>query len=146
MSCLGLEGTRVPGGKTMHLNHLDLQVTDVQAHAAFFERFFDFVHRSNRASPAIAILEGDGGFTLVLQRKKRDDERYPEGFHVGFVVDDVGLVEDARARLVAGGAVVSDVIVNGRGTMIYCETPDGILVEVSTPKRRDEPRRVESTR
>ncbi len=125
-----------PEGKTMHLNHLDLQVTDVQAHADFFERFFDFVHRSNRASPAIAILEGDGGFTLVLQRKKHDDEGYPEGFHCGFIVDDVALVEGAHARLVDGGAIVSDVIVNGRGTMIYCKTPDGILVEVSTPARR----------
>jgi catechol 2,3-dioxygenase-like lactoylglutathione lyase family enzyme len=120
----------------MHLNHLDLQVSDVQAHAAFFERFFAFEHRSNRSSPAIAILAGEGGFTLVLQKKKKDDELYPEGFHCGFIVDDVALVEEAHQRLVDANVEVSDVIVNGRGTMIYCRTPDGIVVEVSTPRRR----------
>ena len=42
---------------------------------------------------------GEGGFTLVLQKKKRADEAYPEGFHCGFIVDDVAPARPAR-RLV----------------------------------------------
>jgi catechol 2,3-dioxygenase-like lactoylglutathione lyase family enzyme len=112
----------------MHLNHVDLQVEDVQATATFFERFFGFTHTSNRASPAIAILRGDGGFTLVVQRRK-DGDRYPEGFHVGFIVDDEDTVKRMHDELARSGQRVSDVQKNGRGTMIYCKH-DGFLVEV----------------
>ena len=54
----------------MKLNHLDLQVPDVQHTARFFERYFDFEHTSNRASPAIAILSDRHGLVLVLQKLK----------------------------------------------------------------------------
>lgn len=113
----------------MHLNHVDLQVEDVQASATFFERFFGFAHTSNRGSPAIAILRGDDGFTLVLQRRA-EGERYPKGFHVGFIVGDEAIVVRMHDELAASGARVSDVQKNGRGTMIYCHH-DGFLVEVS---------------
>ena len=72
---------------------------------------------------------------LVLQRSKAT-ERYPEGFHVGFLLDDVAAVRALHARALADGAVVSDVIVNGRGTMIYLTTPEGYYVEVSCQKHR----------
>ena len=113
----------------MHLNHVDLQVGDVQATAAFFELFFGFTHTSNRASRAIAILRGDDGFTLVLQRRTEGD-RYPNGFHIGFIVEDEAIVRRMHAELARSGAPVSDVQMNGRGTMIYCKH-DGFLVEVS---------------
>jgi catechol 2,3-dioxygenase-like lactoylglutathione lyase family enzyme len=119
----------------MILNHLDLQVSDVQAAVLFFERFFDFSLVTSRSSPAIAVLRGDGDFSLVLQRKKRADEGYPEGFHCGFLVDDVATVERMHARLRGGGLTVSDIQQNNRGTMIYCHGPDGILVEVSCRRR-----------
>jgi catechol 2,3-dioxygenase-like lactoylglutathione lyase family enzyme len=71
----------------MHLNHVDLQVEDVQASATFFERFFGFTHTSNRGSPAIAILRGGDEATVV----RMHDE------------------------LAASDARVSDVQKNGRG-------------------------------
>jgi catechol 2,3-dioxygenase-like lactoylglutathione lyase family enzyme len=113
----------------MHLNHVDLQVEDVQATASFFERFFGFTHTSNRGSPAIAILRGDGDFTLVLQRCAEGD-RYPKGFHVGFIVDDEATVHRMHDELARSGARVSDVQKNGRGTILYCHH-DRFLVEVS---------------
>jgi catechol 2,3-dioxygenase-like lactoylglutathione lyase family enzyme len=115
----------------MILNHLDLQVSDVQAAVLFFERFFDFAMVTSRNSPAIAVLRGDGDFSLVLQRKKHAEETYPEGFHCGFLVQDVAIVERMHARLREAGTTVSDIQTNNRGTMIYCHGPDGILVEVS---------------
>ncbi len=118
----------------MKLNHLDLQVSDVQRSVEFFERCFDLELRSSRTSPAIAILGDQHGFVLVLQRRKSDTEAYPEGFHLGFLVDDVETVHRAHARVRATGLDVSDVIENNRGVMIYCKSPDGYSVEVSCPR------------
>lgn len=119
----------------MKLNHLDLQVTDIHRTTAFFVRHFGFALRSSPTSPAIAILEGEDGFTLVLQRVKNEDVAYPEGFHLGFIVADEETVCRAAEGLSAAGEQVSPVTRNGRGTMIYCRH-DGFLVEVSTPARR----------
>jgi catechol 2,3-dioxygenase-like lactoylglutathione lyase family enzyme len=118
----------------MKLNHLDLQVSDVQKSVDFFERYFDMELRSSRTSPALAILWDRQGFVLVLQRRKSDAEVYPEGFHLGFVVDDAESVERAHVRAKEGGLEVTDVITNNRGVMIYCKAPDGYAVEVSCPR------------
>jgi catechol 2,3-dioxygenase-like lactoylglutathione lyase family enzyme len=120
----------------MQLNHLDLQVADVQKSVEFFERFFDFELQSNRASPAIAFLSDGQGFVLVLQRKKDPAQGYPEGFHLGFLVSDEETVIRTRTRLAEGGHTVSEVIRNNRGVMIYCRTGDGFLVEVSVRPAR----------
>ena len=114
----------------MKLNHIDLQVPDVQEAAAFFAHWFGFVPTSSRTSAAIAILRGDPDFTLVLQRA-RPGATYPDGFHIGFLVDDAETVVDFQRRARAGGLEVSDVERNGRGTMAYCYGPGRILVEVS---------------
>lgn len=119
----------------MKLNHIDLQVPDVQRTATFFERFFDFEHTSNRASPAIAILTDREGLVLVLQRLKSPTEKYPEGFHVGFLVDDEATVLGFQERARAEGLEVSDVIRNNRGTMVYCKAPGELLVEVNVRPR-----------
>jgi catechol 2,3-dioxygenase-like lactoylglutathione lyase family enzyme len=115
----------------MKLNHLDLQVSDVQRSVVFFERAGGLELQSSRTSPALAILADQHGFVLVLQRKKDDAERYPEGFHLGFLVDDVETVHRAHARAIEDGLEVSDVIENNRGVMIYLKAPDGYAVEVS---------------
>ncbi|MDB4927552.1 MAG: hypothetical protein JWM10_36 [Myxococcaceae bacterium] len=112
----------------MQLNHIDLQVTDVVRSAAFFARYFGFRQTSNPASPAIAILAGDGGVVLVLQRRT-DAAPWPDGFHVGFLVEDAATVHAFRDAAHADGCEVSPVVTNGRGTMTYCRH-DGFLVEV----------------
>lgn len=119
----------------MKLNHLDLQVFDVRASAGFFERYFGLALRSNPDSPALAFLTDASGFVLVLQRAK-SAQPYPEGFHLGFLVDSVDQVRELHARVVADGTKVSDVIVNGRGTMIYLTAPEGYYVEVSCQNHR----------
>jgi catechol 2,3-dioxygenase-like lactoylglutathione lyase family enzyme len=118
----------------MYLNHLDLQVPDVPATAAFFERHFGFTIQGNRTSPAIIILAGEGGFTLVLQRR-RDGESYPEGFHCGFIVEDEARVRRQHALLTGAGVECSDLIVNGRGTIFYLRAPGDFTIEVSCRPR-----------
>ena len=121
----------------MKLNHLDVQVGDVQATVLFFERYFGFALTTSRTSPAIAVLRGDDGFVLVVQRKKHDEETFPPDFHFGFLVDDVATVERLHRELASGGEHVSAIDVNARGTMVYCRHA-GFLVEVSC---RAKPRR-----
>lgn len=120
----------------MKLNHLDLQVSDVQRTVAFFERYFDLELQTSRTSPAIAILSDREGFVLVLQRRKSDADAYPEGFHLGFLVDDDATVRRVHARAREDGVEVSDVIENNRGVMIYFRAPDGYAVEVSCRRAR----------
>jgi catechol 2,3-dioxygenase-like lactoylglutathione lyase family enzyme len=116
---------------SVKLNHLDLQVPDVQRLAAFLEQHFDFERRSNDTSPALAILADRGGFLLVIQRR-RPDEAYPENFHIGFLVDDVDAVHAQHARLTAAGVdAVGAVSRNARGTMFYLRAPGDVLIEVS---------------
>jgi catechol 2,3-dioxygenase-like lactoylglutathione lyase family enzyme len=114
----------------MRVNHLDLLVSDVPATVIYFRRWFGLELRSNPGSKAIAILTDGHGFVLVLQRAA-EGERYPEGFHLGFLLDDPESVRALHARAREGGADVSDVIVNGRGTHLYFTAPDGYRVEVS---------------
>jgi catechol 2,3-dioxygenase-like lactoylglutathione lyase family enzyme len=121
----------------MLLNHIDLQVPDVQETAAFFERWLGFTHTTSRTSPAIAILRGEGGFVLVLQRRG-EGEAYPEGFHVGCVVDGEETVVDFHRRVSEAGVAISPITRNNRGTMTYCHAPGGVLVEVSCRPARHE--------
>jgi catechol 2,3-dioxygenase-like lactoylglutathione lyase family enzyme len=119
----------------MHINHLDLQVRDVQATRAFFEENFGLTLQSNPNSHALVIMTDASGFVLVLQKAASDTERYPDGFHLGFLMEDVESVHAAHARALANRTPVSDVIVNGRGTMIYLTAPEGYAVEVACHKR-----------
>jgi catechol 2,3-dioxygenase-like lactoylglutathione lyase family enzyme len=115
----------------MRLNHLDLQVCDVPATISYFERYFGLTLRTKPDSAALAVLTDGHGFVLVLQRLEQPLDRYPDGFHLGFLLDEVESVRALHARAKEGGAEVSDLIVNGRGTMIYFTAPEGYRVEVS---------------
>ena len=118
----------------MKLNHLDLQVADVQALAAFLALHFGLVRLSNDRSPAIAILHDGAGFTLVIQRST-DDRPYPEGFHIGFIHESAEEVRAHHARLAHAGLALGPIDVNARGTRFYLTAPGEILVEVSSPER-----------
>jgi catechol 2,3-dioxygenase-like lactoylglutathione lyase family enzyme len=119
----------------MRLNHIDLQVSDVQRAVGWFEQLFDFQLRSSRTSPALAILDDGNGFVLVLQRKRNPTETYPEGFHIGFLVDDVDTVLRFHTRARSASFEVSEVQRNNRGTLVYWRTPEGFLIEVSCRTR-----------
>jgi hypothetical protein len=67
----------------------------------------------------------------VLQRLHGATLAYPEGFHIGFLVDDVAAVHAHHARLAAAGAAPGAVTTNNRGTMFYLHAPGDLLVEVS---------------
>jgi catechol 2,3-dioxygenase-like lactoylglutathione lyase family enzyme len=113
------------------LNHIDIQVADVPPVVRFLADHFDLQPLTRLDSPALAVLTDGHGFSLVIQRRKRDTDVLPEGFHIGFLVDDPQDVVRQRERLAAAGLPVSPVETNGRGTMCYCRGPGDLLVETS---------------
>ncbi len=117
----------------MHLNHLDLCVPDVAATAAFFTRHFGFRELAMRGQGRLAVLEDGAGFVLVLSNHgQADDFRYPDQFHIGFVLDDEAAVTSAYDDICAGGVtIVHPLNLNRRGLMFYCSSPGGIMIEVS---------------
>jgi catechol 2,3-dioxygenase-like lactoylglutathione lyase family enzyme len=122
----------------MKLNHLDLPVRDVPANVAFLERYFGLRLQAQKPSRSLAILSDGQGFVLVLQHREGAAELYGDGLHIGFLVDDADQVRALQARARADGADVTDVIVNGRGTMAYFVAPDGFRVEVAHQRVRFE--------
>lgn len=115
----------------MQLNHLDLHVPNVIESREFFINFLDFKLMSAPSSSAIAILEDESEFVLVLQKQKHPDDHYPEGFHIGFYVQEQTEVDERHQRLASSGFKVSKIEQNNRGYFFYVQAPGGFLVEIN---------------
>ena len=118
----------------MRLNHLDLSVPDVAAEAAFLERGFGLRLLQMHGDGEMAILQGDDGFVLVLQRLagRSVAQAYPEGFHIGFLQPDAAHVHDAhRVVAEAGARECTPVSEQPRAVLFYCRSPGGLMIEVA---------------
>ncbi|HEY9639830.1 MAG TPA: VOC family protein [Coleofasciculaceae cyanobacterium] len=116
----------------MKLNHLNLQVTDVQAARDFFETFFEFRCSYSRAE--LVILEDEAGFALAVSNLSGiSNPQYPKDFHVGFRLDTVEEVKRLYDRLKNADIPINfDLQTAGPSLVFRCYGPDSILVEVST--------------
>jgi catechol 2,3-dioxygenase-like lactoylglutathione lyase family enzyme len=126
----------------MQLNHLNLCTDDVAALASFFTGHFGFELVAGRGDGSFAILRGSDGFALNLMKPGGGEPAsYPEGFHVGFVVDRPETVRARHAELVEARWTVGAVETVTRGgeatTIFYCRAPGDLLVEVSALVRAD---------
>ena len=119
----------------MKLNHLDLQVTDVQAARAFFETFFDF--HCSYARTELAILTDETGFELAISNlSKATEVQYPQDFHIGFVVAEVAQVQALYTHLKEAGYTMKfDLQKAGPNLAFQCLGPDQIPVEVRAALR-----------
>ena len=117
----------------MQLNHLDLPVPDVAATAAFFTSHFGFRLCETRGNNGFALLEGGGGFILVLTRRRAEGvQTFPDTFHIGFLVESEVAVHALHACLLAAGVAELPPVSFQRGaTLFYVHAPGGVLVEVS---------------
>lgn len=121
----------------MHLNHLDLSVPDVAAAVSFFETGFGFSLLQTKGRDGMAIMNGSGGFVLVLTRAA--EPYYPKTFHIGFLQPSEEAVLAAYARVIAAGIDAPNPPSSMRGSLgFYCNVPGGILVEVSFRPPADE--------
>jgi catechol 2,3-dioxygenase-like lactoylglutathione lyase family enzyme len=121
----------------MRLNHVNLVVEDLDGAQDFFRRLFGFV-LLDRKGDAVVVMDDGQGFTLVLSNAQafggEPPVRYPEGFHVGFILETREEVDRSHERLTATG------VDTGRGPRrmresysFYFEALSGILFEVSCP-------------
>jgi len=117
----------------MRLNHLDLPVPDVAATAAFFTTHFGFRLGETRGNNGFALLLGEGGFVLVLTRRRAQGvQGFPDTFHIGFAQEAEAHVHALHARLRAAGVDgLPDVSCQRGATLFYVQAPGGVLVEVS---------------
>ncbi|HEX6428209.1 MAG TPA: VOC family protein [Niastella sp.] len=90
----------------MTINHLNLPVTNVSEAITFFELYFDFTCVQTKGDNIIAVLKNEAGFTLVLMSSKMNQKgngTYPDAFHIGFILNDIELVNKTYLKLKAGG-------------------------------------------
>ncbi|WP_045521245.1 VOC family protein [Neobacillus niacini] len=120
----------------MRLNHLNLCVDDLSEARHFFETFFDF-HFLEQKGKALVVMSDENGFILVLSDPKafkgKKEIRYPEAFHIGFLVETSSEVDQAYDRLVAGGIQIDKEPYTMRGNSygFYFTAFNGLLIEVS---------------
>jgi catechol 2,3-dioxygenase-like lactoylglutathione lyase family enzyme len=117
------------------LNHVDLQVSDVERSREFFENFFDFRCEYQRKGE-IAILKDEAGFSLgVSNLFNSPPPNYPPDFHIGFILEREDDIRPMYERFKAAGVSMKAEF-SRRGPNVYfvCLAPDSIAVEVSAPK------------
>jgi catechol 2,3-dioxygenase-like lactoylglutathione lyase family enzyme len=94
----------------MKLNHANLITTEVAALAGFFTSHFGFELVAMRGKEAFAVLRGTDGFILNLMMPgKGEAARYPDGFHVGFLVGKPDIVHAKQAELADAGLAPGEV-------------------------------------
>lgn len=120
----------------MKLNHLNLCVLDLDEASRFFEEHFDFEHR-DRKGDAILVMSDRDGFTLVISDPTKfggNGAEYPEGFHVGFLVDTADHVDTTYARLIDAGLEIEKQPRTMRDSYgFYFQALGGVMFEVSSP-------------
>jgi catechol 2,3-dioxygenase-like lactoylglutathione lyase family enzyme len=84
-----------PKARAIGINHVALEVGDIEEALAFYRRLFDFTLRGQDASSAFIDL---GDQFLALQKGRRQPA--DDGRHFGLVVDDK---EAVRKALIAAG-------------------------------------------
>jgi catechol 2,3-dioxygenase-like lactoylglutathione lyase family enzyme len=119
----------------MRLNHLDVQVSDVDVAREFFERFFGLRCRYQRQKQ-IVIFESDTGFEFAVSNLfNSPPPAYPPDFHLGFVLERSSQVREIYERVRAAGVGMKvELGVQGPALVFQCLGPDNIPVEVRAPK------------
>ena len=109
----------------LKLNHVNLTVTDVEAAAAFLERYFGL--RKQHGNKGFVLLFDDDGMVLTLM--KAGQVAYPKTFHIGFAQDSEAQVNAIYQRLKDDGYEVNPPE-RSHGWTFYIQAPGGFLVEV----------------
>ncbi len=122
---------------TMVLNHLNLTVPDVARAREFFETYFGLRCVATRGRDALAVLVDDSGFVFTLNNFDRATEvEYPGAFHIGFMQESRGKVNEIYERLTSAGFDAKPPAEFHGAWTFYFRAPGGFLVEVGHQHRR----------
>ncbi len=121
----------------MKLNHLDLQVSDIDAAVKFFETFFG-LRCTFRREGKIALLADDSGFEFGLSNLHNSPPPvYPADFHIGFIQENVDRVREIYERVKQAGVPIKfELQEAGPNLAFQCLAPDSIPVEVGAPRQK----------
>lgn len=115
----------------MHLNHINLPVSDVPATRAFFERYFGFRCVVEKGADTFVALVDDGGMVLAISNFEGVDAvAYPKWFHVGFMQVEDAKVDAIHQRLRTDGVEVGERKNMHGAWTFYFTAPGGFTVEV----------------
>ncbi len=121
----------------MIFNHIDLQVSDIDAAAGFFEVFFG-LRPTYRREGQIVLLADDNGFEFGLSNFRNSPPPiYPPDFHIGFIQENVQKVREIYEQVKKAGVPIKfDLQEAGPNLAFQCLAPDSIPVEVRAPRNR----------
>ena len=116
----------------MHLNHVNLPVSDASIASEFLQKYFGLSPLPEvSANRAFAVLQDDGGLILTLMRTKRDTTpEWPQSFHVGFCVSSPAKVDEIYSRLNDDGVAFDRPSIQHGSWTFYFTAPGGFMVEV----------------
>ncbi len=115
----------------MHLNHLNLAVSDVRQSREFFETYFGFRCIAAPGRDVLAVLVDESGFLLNLSNfGKATAVEYPDGFHIDFMQDSRERVDEIHHRLKSDGFDIEDPRDRHGAWTFYFRAPGGFVVEV----------------
>ena len=111
----------------MRLNHVALTVSDREASARFYGRFFGLTRRLHD-DPHLLILAGADGSLLALSEGNVPPQP-PRTTHFGFMVDTAREVHAARQAFADAGIEEAEWQATGP-TRVQVFDPDGYRVEI----------------
>ncbi len=114
----------------MKLNHINLVATDVAAAIKLFETYFHFKCIEIKGDNIVAILKAEDDFTLVIMTGKNEAVRYPEAFHIGFMLNNTNTVIETYNKLKDGGIPVGKEPSKIRDSFGFYFNFDNLMIEV----------------
>jgi lactoylglutathione lyase len=116
----------------MKLNHLNLTVTDVSETRKFLEKYFGLRSMERgEDDDTFAVLFDDGGLVLTLMKVGQVTEvKYPVSFHIGFIQESEGRVNEINQRLKDDGFDVKPPRRFHGSWTFYFRAPGGFTIEV----------------
>lgn len=114
----------------MHLNHLNLVVSNVADTQTLFQTYFNFKCTEVKGDHVLAVLKDDRDFTLVIMADKHDRASYPGAFHIGFMLDSETSVQKIYDQLKEGGYGVQQEPKKIRDSFGFYFQFDQIMLEV----------------
>ncbi|MCF2532468.1 VOC family protein [Yinghuangia soli] len=123
-------------------SHVQLVVRDVGVSAAFYRAVLgmrDLASGVLESGPYAALRHPTAGFVVGMQTAMPGDESGTSTAgidHLSFAVADLGALERLRGELAAAGFAPGDVFEEAVSHNFRVTDPDGLVVELSAPKRR----------
>jgi catechol 2,3-dioxygenase len=113
----------------MELNHLHLNVADLERSAAFYERWFGFRRHKVLDDGALLFLRDANDLDLALSNEG-EERGLPKWFHFGFRLGSAADVKALHVSMTTAGVTVRE-IYEEEGFVTYrTNDPDGYAIEV----------------